>query len=135
MCILFGRVFESPIAGSFHIKFFVGEIDGANCTHQGMTRIWIRLGDRVRQNSFFEDIRSRKSIPFCECDRSLVNFLKMHHHQRGLRRQMSVLVLAVTLENAGSCTWRGDIGPIIASSPWERGRIAETRGERIFSSR
>ena len=44
-------------------------------------------------------------------------------------------VLVVTLENAGSCTWRGDIGPIIASSPRERGRIAETRGERIFSSR
>ena len=51
----------------------------------------------------------------------------------GSRR--GVFVLAVTLENAGSCTWRGDIGPIIASSPWERGRIAETRGERIFSSR
>ena len=44
-------------------------------------------------------------------------------------------MLVVTLENAGSCTWRGDIGPIIASSPWERGRIAETRGEIIFSSR
>ena len=53
----------------------------------------------------------------------------------GCGSRRGVLVLAVTLENAGSCTWRGDIGPIIASSTWERGRIAETRGERIFSSR
>ena len=53
----------------------------------------------------------------------------------GCGSRRGVLVLAVTLENAGSCTWRGDIGPIIASSHRERGSIAETRGERIFSSR